>query len=220
MTINSQLEPEKVLKSAADFATFHGIRYQVIEYDPLQDPVFISNPVNRCYHCKLNILHMLWDYAARNGFNTVLDGENSDDQNYYRPGHIAKLETGTLSPLAKHGFTKNEIRILSKQLDLSSWDKPSAPCLATRFPYGTRITEDALDKISRVEKQLIENGFHNVRARYYGDLVRIEVNSNELEKLIAQREQLTGFIKHIGFLHVTLDLEGYRSGSLDEGLTK
>ena len=220
ITINSQLETENGLKAAADFANMHGIRRQVIKYDPLHDPVFISNPVNRCYHCKLNILRILWDYAYKNGFNTVLDGENADDLSYYRPGHAAKLETGTLSPLAKHGFTKDEIRILSKQLGLSTWDKPSAPCLATRFPYGTTITQQALEKISRAETYLNENGFHDVRVRYYGDLARIEVNSGEFQKILDQREEITAFIKNIGFLHVALDLTGYRSGSFDEGLMK
>ncbi len=220
ITINSQLEPVLALKAAADFAIIHRIRYQVIEYDPLHDPAFISNPVNRCYYCKLNIFHLLWDYAGVNGFRTVLDGENTDDLSCNRPGHVAKLETGTHSPLAKHGITKNEIRMLSKELGLSTWDKPSTPCLATRFPYGTRITEQALDKISRAERYLNENGFHDVRVRYYGDLARIEVNSSEFQKIMDQRAELTAFIIQLGFLHVALDLTGYRSGSLDEGLMK
>jgi uncharacterized protein len=220
ITINSQFEPVRSLKAAADFAIIHGIRYQVIEYDPLQDPAFISNPVNRCYHCKLNIFHLLWDYAGVNGFRTVLDGENADDLSYYRPGHAAKVETGTLSPLANSGFTKKEIRILSKEFGLTTWNKPSSPCLATRFPYGTQITKQALEQISKAEDYLHENGFTIVRVRYYGEMARIEVDPGEFKKILEQRENLIAYFNEIGFLQVTLDLNGYRSGSLDEGLLK
>lgn len=218
ITMKSPLELPASLEAAENFVKTYGIRHIVIDYDPLQDPDFVSNPVNRCYYCKLRILQTIWGYASKHGYNHVLDGENADDLLLYRPGHKAKQETGTLSLLAKLGFIKNEIRILSKHLGLSTWNKPSAPCMATRFPYLTRITGEALEKVGRAEEYLHLIGFHEVRVRYYGDMARIEVEQDEIEKAIEQKEKITAFMKEIGFIHVALDLEGYRSGSMDEGL--
>jgi uncharacterized protein len=148
----------------------------------------------------------------------VLDGQNADDQTDYRPGRKAVEETGTLSPLAKNGFTKVEIRLLAKVFNLSIWDLPSSSCLATRIPYGTEITEKALNQIARAENFLHEKGFKIVRVRYHHDIARIEVEQGQIEKLLGLRKDLVDYFKHIGFLYVTLDMQGYRLGSMNERL--
>lgn len=219
VTIVSPLDPPEMLKTAADFAALHGFKHETISYDPLQNSNFRTNPADRCYHCKKNILHNLWDFAREHQFKVVLEGQNADDQSDYRPGRKAVEETGTLSPLAKNGLTKAEIRCLAKAFGLSIWDQPSSPCLATRIPYGTVITEKALDQIAQAENYLHEIGFKIVRVRYHQDLARIEVEPGQIMKLLDIREDLVYYFKQIGFLYVAMDLQGYRLGSMNEGLT-
>jgi uncharacterized protein len=218
VTIVSPLDPPDLLKAATDFAAQHGFKHETISNDPLQNPNFRTNPVDRCYYCKTDILHDLWNYAREYHYEVVLEGQNEDDQTDYRPGRKAVEETGTLSPLAKNGFTKAEIRLLAKAFGLSIWDQPSSPCLATRIPYGTVITAEALDQIAHVENYLHEKGFEIVRVRYHHELARIEVEPEKILKLLDIREDLVNYIKQIGFLYVALDLQGYRLGSMNEGL--
>jgi uncharacterized protein len=220
VTIVSPLDPPNMLKAATDFASQHGFKHETISHDPLQNPNFRANPADRCYHCKIDILHKLWDYASEHQYRVVLEGQNADDKSDYRPGRKAVTETGTISPLAKNGLTKEEIRSLVKALGLSIWDQPSSPCLATRIPYGTVITENALDQIARAENFLHEKGFKIVRVRYHHDLARIEVEPGQIMKLMDLREDLVNYFKQIGFLYVALDLQGYRLGSMNEGLPK
>ncbi len=218
ITIVSPVEPSDILKAAVDFAAQHGFKHETISHDPLQNPNFRANPADRCYHCKTIILHDLWDYARKHQYGVVLEGQNADDQSDYRPGRKAVAETGTRSPLAENGLTKAEIRSLAKAFGLSIWDQPSSPCLASRIPYGTPITENALDQIARAENYLHERGFKVVRVRYHHDLARIEVDPGQIATLLDLREDVVNYFKQIGFLYVTLDLQGYRLGSMNEGL--
>lgn len=218
VTIVSRLDPPNMLKAAADFAEEHEFKHETISNDPLQDPDFRANLIDRCYYCKTDILHGLWNYAREQHYGVVLEGQNADDQTDYRPGRKAVEETGTLSPLAKNGLIKAEIRLLAKVFGLSIWDQPSSPCLATRIPYGTVITAEALDQIARAENYLHEKGFEILRVRYLHELARIEVEPDQFEKLLDIREDLVNYFKQIGFLYVALDLQGYRLGSMNEGL--
>ena len=218
VTIISRLDPPNMLKAAADFAEEHEFKHETISNDPLQDPDFSANPVDRCYYCKTDILHGLWNYAREQHYGVVLEGQNADDQTDYRPGRKAVEETGTLSPLAKNGLIKAEIRLLAKAFGLSIWNQPSSPCLASRIPYGTEITVKVLDQIARAENYLHKKGFEIVRVRYHHELARIEVEPDKILKLLDIREDLMNYFKSIGFLYVTLDLQGYRLGSMNEGL--
>lgn len=218
VTVVSSIESPETLRSAADFAAQHGINHDTIHYNPLHNPDFRSNPAVRCYYCKTDILNILWDYARQHAYQVVLEGQNADDQDDYRPGSKAVEETGTLSPLASNGLTKTEIRWLAKALGLSIWDQPSSPCLATRIPYDTIITEKALSQIARAEHYLQQKGFKVVRVRYHNELARIEVSPDQISLLLAQREDIVSHFKQIGFLYIALDLQGYRLGSMNEGL--
>ena len=218
VTVNSSIESPETLKAAADFAAQNGIKHDTIHYDPLHNPDFRSNPAMRCYHCKTDILNILWNYARQHAYQVVLEGQNIDDLNDYRPGSKAIEETGTLSPLASNGLTKTEIRWLARALGLSIWDQPSSPCLATRIPYDTIITEKALSQIARAEKYLHQKGFKVVRVRYHNDLARIEVSPDQISLLLEHREEIVGHLKQIGFRYIALDLQGYRPGSMNEGL--
>lgn len=218
VTITSPIEAPEMQKAAADFASQHGIPHDTIPYNPLQNPDFRSNPANRCYHCKTDVLNSLWRYARQHAYQVVLEGQNADDRKDYRPGSQAVKETGTLSPLANHGLTKNEIRWLAKALGLSIWDQPSSPCLATRIPYDRIITESALSQIAQAERYLHQNGFKVVRVRYHNELARIEVSPDQIPLLLELRDDIVAYFKHIGFLYIALDLQGYRLGSMNEGL--
>ena len=218
ITIQSSVEPTGQVELAENFAKTIGFRQVVLPYEQLQNPLFRTNPVDRCYHCKTAILHTIWDYARKNEIRVVLEGQNADDRGDYRPGRKAVAETGTFSPLASNEITKSEIRWIAKVLELSIWDQPSSPCLASRFPYGTPITEKGLGQIARGESFLHEQGFKAVRVRYHNDLARIEVMPNQVQQLVDMREEVVSYFKQIGFLYVSLDLQGYRQGSLNEGL--
>lgn len=220
VTVVSVLEPAQSQKEAAEFTALHGIQHVSLHYDPLQDAALVGNPTDRCYHCKKNILNLIWNYARENHFAVVLEGQNADDLNQYRPGRKAVAETRTMSPLANNQFTKSEIRQMARLFGLSIWDKPSSPCLATRIPYGTPITCESLLRIEQAENYLRENGFGTVRVRCHGDLATIEVAPAQFQKLLEVRLAVADYFKQIGFGHVTLDLQGFRSGSMDEGLSR
>jgi pyridinium-3,5-biscarboxylic acid mononucleotide sulfurtransferase len=218
VTIRSPLDPPEMADFAADFAARHAFQHDQIMLDPLANPLFRSNPADRCYHCKTVILNTLWDYARQNHYRVVLEGQNADDQGDYRPGRKAVEETGTFSPLARSGLAKAEIRWLARALDLSIWDRPSSPCLATRFPYGMEITEKGLNQVALAEAYLHAKGFEIVRVRYHQDLARIEVDPCQIQALLELRDDLVKYFKQIGFLYIALDLQGYRLGSMNEGL--
>ncbi len=206
------------MASARTLAEQVGFPLRIIDYDDLANPEFVANPPDRCYLCKLVRFRQLKELAARENFAALVEGSNADDLDDYRPGRRAVTETGTISPLQELGFTKDEIRALSKALELSVWDRPSAPCLATRFPYGSPITHQGLRQVAEGERYLHELGFQVVRVRQHGNLARLEVAPQEIERLVALREQVTAHFKTLGFNYVAVDLLGYRLGSLNEVL--
>ncbi len=220
ITIQSPVDAADEVTTAQALAALVGFAHQVIELDDLENPLFVANPPDRCYHCKLARLRAIRAIARRDGFAFVLEGSNSDDGRDYRPGRKAVSELGGRSPLAEVGLSKAEIRSLAYALGLPVWDRPSAPCLATRFPYGTPVTSQGLHQIAEGEEYLKQQGFQPVRVRHYGSLARLEVNPQQIASLVAQREQIARRFKQIGYQYVAVDLEGYRSGSLNEVLGK
>lgn len=218
VTVHSPVESMGDLASAQALAAQVGFPLRILDYDDLSNPDFVSNPPNRCYVCKLARFQMLKKVAAAEGFNALVEGSNADDLQDYRPGHQAVVEMGGVSPLQELGFTKSEIRALANALGLSVWDRPSAPCLATRFPYGSAITYTGLHQVAEGERYLHEIGFHTVRVRHHGQLARIEVASDQIELLTRLRQQVSAYFNSLGFHYVTADLSGYRMGSINEVL--
>ncbi len=195
-----------------------GVPAELVERDVLSDPVLRGNPKDRCYHCKHALFSEMKRIAEAHGIRNLVDGTNADDTQVYRPGRKALEELGVLSPLALCGFTKDEIRAAARELLIPVADKPSTPCLATRFPYGTAMTDDALRRVERGEAILREFGLKVVRLRVHGDVARIETDANGFELAAAKRFEIAFALRKEGFPYVTLDLEGFRSGSMDEPL--
>src|SRR5512133_898063 len=220
VTVRSPVESMGDVASAQALADQVGFPLRVIDYDDLTNPEFVANPPERCYVCKLARFRLLREMAAKEGFAVLVEGSNADDLGDYRPGHRAVLETGGVSPLQELGFTKSEIRALAKALGLSVWDRPSAPCLATRFPYGSPVTLEGLHQVADGERWLHDLGFHSVRVRHHGQMVRIEVAPEEIERLVSMRQQVSEHFKSLGFHYTAVDLSGYRTGSLNEALKK
>jgi uncharacterized protein len=218
VTARSPVEMPAETEVAIGLAERIGCRHMVVSVDDLADPTFVANPPDRCYHCKARRFKLLADLARQEGLTWLADGTNADDLEVYRPGRRALAELGVRSPLAEVGLTKAEVRAISRALDLPTWDKPSAPCLATRFPYGTQITRQALEQVAEAETYLHELGFNPVRVRYHGDLARIEVEPEALPRAFQLRESITARLRELGFTYIALDLLGYRSGSMDEVL--
>jgi len=196
------------------------VRHVIIETDELHDDLFSSNTKLRCYHCKSNFYSKLASFAQNEHIDFVLDGTNIDDEKDYRPGMKAALEWGVKSPLAQAGMKKEDIRRYSKKMGLSSWDKPANPCLASRIPYGSRITKEKLSMIAEAEEFIRGMGFKTIRVRHHDSTARIEVPLPDLHRIIRKdiREKISGRLKRIGFYWVTLDIEGFRSGSLNRAL--
>jgi len=218
ITIHTPQETDETVDFATSFAQQAGFAHLVIEHDSLLNPNIRANPADRCYHCKLVMLGLARKYAAEHGYQAVLEGQNADDEHDYRPGRKAVVENGALSPLAQAGFTKAEIRMLAKSLGLPIWDRPSSPCLASRVPYGTPITNQSLRQIAQGEAFLQARGFSPVRVRHHTDLARIEVAPEQIERLAAIHAEVAAYFKGIGFQYVSIDLQGYRQGSLNEAL--
>ncbi|MDQ5811793.1 MAG: ATP-dependent sacrificial sulfur transferase LarE, partial [Actinomycetota bacterium] len=184
------------------------------------DPNYASNPTNRCYFCKSTLYTDFAKLASERGYACVVDGANKDDEGDYRPGRKAAKELGVVSPLSVAGVGKAEVRELAKHLGLPSWDKPALACLSSRFPYGQEITPEKLSQVARAEEFLRKEGFRQVRVRHHGEIARLEVAPAEMERAFALREEISAELKDAGFLYVTLDLAGYRSGSLNAALGK
>jgi uncharacterized protein len=214
----SDVHPASEIDEARATARSLGLNTYEVETYELTDPRFQSNPPDRCYYCKAEMFSLFRTIATTRGISWVLDGTNADDPGQHRPGLRAISEFGIVSPLLDVGLHKDEIRALSEQLGLPTWDKPSGACLATRFPYGTPITEEDLDRVAAAEAAARRLGLKQVRVRSHGDIARIEVDPSEMERAFALREQLAAGVRAAGFEFVTQDLDGYRSGSLDEGL--
>ncbi|MCC6651252.1 MAG: ATP-dependent sacrificial sulfur transferase LarE, partial [Candidatus Eisenbacteria bacterium] len=204
------------LAQAADF----GVRVDVVTTGELSDPRFASNPADRCYHCKSELYRRLDEVAARFGARAILDGTIVDDMADHRPGRRAAAECAVRSPLAELGFDKADVRAVAAHYALASTGKPASPCLASRIPYGTPITREALGQVERAEGALRALGLDEVRVRHHGDLARIEVPSAQLGALTAEplRSRVVAGVRAAGYLFVSLDLEGFRSGSLNRAL--
>jgi len=222
VTIDSPLFPSRELADAGAVARRIGIRHIVVRVNPLGDKEFVSNPPNRCYLCKLDDLDHIRKVADKNGMKEVVDGSNADDKDDYRPGLRAKEELGVRSPLAESGLGKKEVRAISRALKLPTAHKSSSPCLASRIPYGEKITAEKLRMIEEAEEFLRAKGFDDVRVRVHGNLARIEVSPQEIARLSSPgtRTSVTKRLRSLGFTYISLDLEGYRTGSLNEVLPR
>ena len=212
--------PIREQKEASDFCREAGIRQIVIPPEALNIDGIRHNPPDRCYHCKHMIFGRIIEAAEQNGIRHVAEGSNTDDTGDYRPGMRAIRELGVLSPLLDAGLSKSDIRALSKELELPTWDKPSFACLASRFVYGEAITDERLSMVDRAEQLLLDFGFRQFRVRIHGDLARIEILPEDFDRIMtpAVRERITAELKEYGFSYVTLDLSGYRTGSMNEVL--
>ena len=205
---------------AAAIARRFNLNFEIINTDELENPNYQANPTNRCYFCKTELYGKLSALAFERGIEHILDGTNADDVGDYRPGRQAATEKGVRSPLVEAGLTKDEIRILSKRHALPTWDKPASPCLSSRIAYGVPVTIERLSKVERGEAVLRKLGFREFRVRVHEELVRLEIAPGELAKAlnIETAEHLANEFKKIGFRYVTLDLEGFRSGAMNEVL--
>ena len=222
VTMRSAFVPARDLEEARAFTRAAGIAHVVVDADVLAVPGVADNPPDRCHHCKRAVFTRVAEAAAARGISAVADGSNVDDLADYRPGHRALRELGVRSPLLEAGMTKADVRALSRELGLATWDKPSAACLASRIPYGDRITQDKLDRVDAAEAALRKLGLRNLRVRMHGDLARIEVPADDVARLAqpGTRERVVAGIRAAGFTYVTLDLQGYRTGSLNEELAR
>lgn len=220
VTAFSETMPEKDLNQAVSFAKETGVEHLVIHTDELSNESFVSNPPDRCFFCKEDLFKKLRKIAKDNNYEHIFDGTNTDDLSDYRPGLKAAALYGVKSPLAENGFSKQDIRSVSRALGLSTWDHPSSPCLSSRFPYGSRITLSGLRQVEQAEEFLRELGLREVRVRNHGELARIEVNEENMNTLLepGTKRKITEALKAIGFSFVALDLEGYISGSLNRAL--
>lgn len=218
VTARSASFPRREMEEAAAFARAEGIRHIVVETEELSIAGFAQNPSNRCYLCKYALFEKFIALAERNGIRYVAEGSNMDDNGDYRPGLQAIAELHIKSPLRHAELTKQEIRDYSRQLGLRTWDKPSFACLSSRFPYGEEITAQKLHMVEQAEQLLFDLGFHQLRVRIHGTMARIEVLPEAFPLLLAHREEIAAALKGYGFTYVTMDLQGYRMGSMNETL--
>jgi len=216
----SQTYTKEEKTAAVRFAKALGVRHVLLETDELACPQFAENAGNRCYFCKQELFRKMSGLASKKGFPVLFDATNADDLADYRPGRRAAEESGVVSPFVLAGFGKRNIRDLSKKLGLESWDKPANPCLASRIPYGTRITAEILGKIHAGEKFIRDLGFPVVRLRHHGELARLEVPPEDFPRLLrpVPLRKIRAQLKSLGYLWIALDLEGYRTGSLNQTL--
>ena len=221
ITATSSVYPAEEIEQAKALAQNLGVRHKIIETQELSNPKFVNNPQDRCYWCKRELFAELISIARKNDLNYVLDGTNLDDMDDFRPGMKAAHEFGIRSPLKEAAFTKEDIRSLSKRLGLPIWDKPSLPCLASRFPYGMKITEENLVKVDQAETFLKMLDLTQVRVRHHDTIARIEVPKEDIPKLFEEtaRSRLLSYLKKLGYSYVAVDIEGYRTGSMNEVLT-
>lgn len=220
VTAQSSTYPERELNEARAFAQSLGVKHMVIQSEELDIEGFAENPVNRCYYCKHELYEKIKDIARQHGIRYVSDGSNMDDLGDYRPGMQAVQELEVLSPLKAAEMTKEDIRALSRALGLPTWNKQAFACLASRFPYGQTITREKLAMVDLAEQYLLDMGFRQVRVRHHGDLARIEVGGSELGRFFHEdlMEPVYARLREIGFTYVSLDMKGYRTGSMNEAI--
>jgi len=222
VTATSSTYPEREFKRAVDWIVKRGIPHMVVSSEELDIPGFSSNPPDRCYYCKKELFTILKEQADAHGLQWIADGTNADDVGDYRPGIRAACDLGVISPLREAGLTKNDIRLISREVyDLPTADRPAMACLASRFPYGSVITGEKLDQVEQLEAFLEREGFRVFRARHHGDILRLELGPEEMASMsdTRLRAQVTDYAKKLGFTYITLDLEGYRTGSMNEVLS-
>lgn len=213
--LHTMLHPQGELEEAKRVAQESGASFRVLEIDELKEAGIEENPADRCYRCKRYLFQRMMEEAKRLGVSRILEGTNEDDLHVYRPGIRAVRELGIISPLADVGMTKEEVRRIAKAYGISVSKKPSTPCLATRFPYGSRLTYEELQKVSAGERFLKERGFYNVRLRVHGAVARIEVDTQDMPALLEEKDLIAKYLRELGYTYITLDLEGFRSGSMD-----
>jgi pyridinium-3,5-biscarboxylic acid mononucleotide sulfurtransferase len=220
VTSNNETYLPSELDLAREFVASLGVDHLVANTRELDDPNYASNPTNRCYFCKSTLYSDLARLAEEKGYACVVDGANKDDEGDYRPGRKAARELGVVSVLSEAGISKAEVRELAKYLELPTWDKPALACLSSRFPYGQEITPEKLSQVARAEEFLRGEGFSQVRVRHHGEIARLEVGPDELERAFALRDKISAELLDAGFLYITLDLAGYKPGSLNKALKK
>ena len=218
VTAQSCLFPARETAAARDFCRREGIEQIVVTHEPLEIEGFRENPPDRCYRCKRALFTRFADLAAQRGA-ALAEGSNRDDEGDYRPGMRAIAELGVTSPLRAAGLTKADVRALSRELGLPTWDKPSFACLASRFAYGETITAEGLERVDAAERLLLEKGFRQFRVRVHGELARVEVLPEDMPELLRHARALHDALRGMGFRYVTLDLGGYQSGSMNRVLT-
>lgn len=220
VTVRTMLQYEKEADDAQSYAAVLGARHLLVEMDMLNEKFIADNPRDRCFGCKKLIFTRLTGIARESGIEKVIEGSNADDPMSYRPGIRALEELGIESPLKNAGLTKKEIRELARRLAVPAWDRPARPCLATRFPYDTTITPEKLNQVKEAEAYLAMLGFREYRVRHHGEIARIEAGQAEIKKLrdAGTTGKITAEFKKLGFRYVALDLEGFRSGSMDESV--
>lgn len=222
VTASSETYPSREMEEAKENAKRLGVRHVIIKTNELDDENFAGNPPERCYYCKKELFSRLAELARRYELNYVADGSNYDDLNDFRPGMRAASQFGVRSPLKEAMLTKEEIRTLSKRMNLPTWDKPPQPCLSTRFPYGAKITREGLSRVERAEEFLVGLGVKQVRVRVHGDIARIEVPRSDMHLFLDEdiSRQIVDRFKALGYTYVTLDIQGYRMGSMNEPLKR
>jgi pyridinium-3,5-biscarboxylic acid mononucleotide sulfurtransferase len=218
VTADSPSLPRRDLNELISIVHLLGIPHKLIPTSELDNPDYAKNPANRCYFCKEELFDHLEKIKRETGSRWILFGENVDDQSDHRPGSMAASEHGVRAPLKEAGFYKQDIRQYAKILDLPVWDKPASACLASRIPYGQAVTEEKLAQVEKAEDYLYDLGFRNFRVRHHGEIARIELDLNDMQKIIGFGKQVNQVFAEIGFLYTAVDLAGYRRGSLNEGL--
>ena len=221
VTATSSTYPKRELDEAKRLAEKMGVKHEIIVSEETDIREFVKNPVNRCYYCKRELFSKLREIADRNGIRYVLDASNCDDaKDEFRHGRKAARELGVRSPLKEAEMTKEEIREVSKMMNLETWNKPSFACLASRFPYGQKITRNKLGAVDKAENALRKMGFGQLRVRHHGKIARIEIGKKDFGKAVENAEGISKELKKAGFDYVTMDLQGYRSGSMNEPVKK
>lgn len=221
VTAASPLHPAEEIESAIQLAESMGVEHMVVESQEMNHPEFVQNRADRCYLCKTMLFGELLDIARMKGFGLVADGANMDDLADFRPGMKATRELGIVSPLMDVSLGKEEIRTLSREMQLPTWNKPAMACLASRIPYGVPLTPDRLEKVARAEAVLREAGFRQCRVRYHGDVARIEIPLAQITSIFSQemKAHIVQELRRIGFNHISVDMEGYTQGSMNRGIS-
>lgn len=223
VTAKSVTYPHREYKSARRLARMYGVEFATIKTDEMKDKRFIKNPVNRCYYCKKELFKKLTKLAVKKGIGYVIDGLNYEDRHDFRFGATAAKELGIRSPLSESRLTKNDIRRISKRLGIPTWNKPAFACLASRLPYNSRISTEKINMIDKAEKIFYDNGFKQVRVRLHDDLARIELLPGDIRRFVKDKEMYKKILKKlnkIGFLYISVDLEGYKSGNMNKNIIR